>query len=150
MAANIEIEAKVLISEKDYYNIVERFEDKIIKEYEQVNYYIDTNDFKLKKLGIGLRIRYCFNIYTMTIKCPLSEGLLEKDQDISKEVYKSFKYENKFPDGSIKNFLLMLGLNVDSLSIVTSLKTERYDIDYNGGLLSLDKNTYNNFVKNFK
>ena len=37
MAANIEIEAKVLISEKDYYNIVERFEDKIIKEYEQVN-----------------------------------------------------------------------------------------------------------------
>ena len=35
MAANIEIEAKVLISEKDYYNIVERFEDKIIKEYEQ-------------------------------------------------------------------------------------------------------------------
>ena len=48
MAANIEIEAKVLISEKDYYNIVERFEDKIIKEYEQVNYYIDTNDFMLK------------------------------------------------------------------------------------------------------
>ena len=40
----------------------------------------------------------------------------------------------------------MLGLNVDSLSIVTSLKTERYDIDYNGGLLSLDKNTYNNIV----
>ena len=32
MAANIEIEAKVLISEKDYYNIVERFEDKIIKD----------------------------------------------------------------------------------------------------------------------
>ena len=91
MAANIEIEAKVLISEKDYYNIVERFEDKIIKEYEQVNYYIDTNDFKLKKLGIGLRIRYCFNIYTMTIKCPLSEGLLEKDQIITKEAYLNFK-----------------------------------------------------------
>ena len=148
MAANIEIEAKVLISEKDYYNIVERFEDKIIKEYEQVNYYIDTNDFKLKKLGIGLRIRYCFNIYTMTIKCPLSEGLLEKDQIITKEAYLNFKNNNVFPEGSLKEFISMLGINIEELSILAHLRTLRKECDDGNPetTFSIDKNTYNKIV----
>ena len=146
MSNNIEIEGKILVTETEFESLLKYFkrtdEDKIV----QINHYIDSQDQQLRKLGFALRIREKINRYVLTLKTPLSEGLLEKDQDISKEVYKSFKYENKFPDGSIKNFLLMLGLNVDSLSIVTSLKTERYDIDYNGGLLSLDKNTYNNIV----
>lgn len=148
MAANIEIEAKVLISEKDYYNIVERFEDKIIKEYEQVNYYIDTNDFKLKKLGIGLRIRYCFNIYTMTIKCPLSEGLLEKDQIITKEAYLNFKNNNVFPEGSLKEFISMLGINIEELLILAHLRTLRKECDDGNPetTFSIDKNTYNKIV----
>ena len=140
MSNNIEIEGKILVTETEFESLLKYFkrtdEDKIV----QINHYIDSQDQQLRKLGFALRIREKINRYVLTLKTPLSEGLLEKDQDISKEVYKSFKYENKFPDGSIKNFLLMLGLNVDSLSIVTSLKTERYDIDYNGGLLSLDKN----------
>lgn len=146
MSNNIEIEGKILVTETEFESLLKYFkrtdEDKIV----QINHYIDSQDQQLRKLGFALRIREKINHYVLTLKTPLSEGLLEKDQDISKEVYKSFKYENKFPDGSIKNFLLMLGLNVDSLSIVTSLKTERYDIDYNGGLLSLDKNTYNNII----
>ena len=132
MSNNIEIEGKILVTETEFESLLKYFkrtdEDKIV----QINHYIDSQDQQLRKLGFALRIREKINRYVLTLKTPLSEGLLEKDQDISKEVYKSFKYENKFPDGSIKNFLLMLGLNVDSLSIVTSLKTERYDIDYNG------------------
>ena len=57
MAANIEIEAKVLIKKEEYETFLKHFKDKITEQYEQTNYYIDTKDFKLKQLGIGLRIR---------------------------------------------------------------------------------------------
>ena len=48
MATNIEIEAKVLISEKEYNNVLNHFKDRVIKEYDQINHYIDSDDLALK------------------------------------------------------------------------------------------------------
>ena len=84
MATNIEIEAKVLISEKEYNNVLNHFKDRVIKEYDQINHYIDSDDLALKKLGIGCRIREKDNTYTLTLKAPMAEGLLEKDEVLNK------------------------------------------------------------------
>jgi uncharacterized protein YjbK len=76
MATNIEIEAKVLIEEEGFEKIKKLYEDYANSAYIQTNYYIDTPDFLLRKNGVGLRIRSFENKYVMTLKTPLSEGLL--------------------------------------------------------------------------
>ena len=145
MAANIEIEAKVLIKKEEYETFLKHFKDKITEQYEQTNYYIDTKDFKLKQLGIGLRIRNVKDSYTLTLKAPMSEGLLEKDQIIDKKTSDEAIENNIFPEGNIKEFVKMLGINVDELKVLANLKTLRTEIDDGDSetKLSADKNDYN-------
>lgn len=148
MAANIEIEAKVLIKEEEYHNFLKLFNDKITKQYEQTNYYIDTEDFKLKQLGIGLRIRCVESTYTLTLKAPMAEGLLEKDQLINKETFEKAIKSNAFPEGNIKEFVTMLGINTKELKILATLKTFRTEIDdgNEATTFSADKNEYSEIV----
>lgn len=145
MAANIEIEAKVLITPEEYLKITEFYESDIVKEFEQVNYYIDTKDFSLKQLGIGLRIRLIDNGYVLTLKAPMAEGLLEKDQTISKDDYKKLSKKETFPEGNIKEFVKMIGVNPNSLIILAKLITHRIEIDdtKHSARISIDKNDYN-------
>lgn len=142
MANNIEIEAKALVSEKDYKKFIERFKKEAEESYSQTNFYIDDKNMSLIKHGIALRVRKK-DSYELTLKTPLSEGLLEKNQDITEKEFTDFKEHKKFPEGDIKRFLTMLGFSIDNLYIITSLSTIRSDIKYCDGLLSLDKNTYN-------
>ena len=84
----------------------------------------------------------------MKIKCPLSEGLLEKDQIITKEAYLNFKNNSVFPEGSLKEFISMLGINIEELSILAHLRTLRKECDDGNPetTFSIDKNTYNKIV----
>lgn len=142
MATNIEIEAKVLIEKEGFDKIKQLYEDYANSAYIQTNYYIDTPDFLLRRNGIGLRIRCFENKYVMTLKTPLSEGLLEKTENISKEEYRAMRDKNVFPENKIKSFLIMLGFEIETLKILTSLKTERIDIAFETGIFSIDKNEY--------
>ena len=142
MATNIEIEAKVLIEEEGFEKIKQLYEDYANSAYIQTNYYIDTPNFDLRKNGVGLRIRSYENKYVMTLKTPLSEGLLEKTETISKEEYKEMRDSNVFPDNKIKSFLIMLGFEIEQLKILTKLRTERIDISFETGLFSIDRNEY--------
>jgi len=149
MATNIEIEAKVLINEKEYNRVKSYYKNNVDKEYNQINHYIDTNELSLKKMGIGLRIREKDNLYTLTLKAPLAEGLLEKDEELSFEQFNAFKKNNIFPDSKNADFIRMLGVNPEDLKILTSLTTYRLEINTNdkeGYEFSIDKNTYNNKV----
>lgn len=141
MASNaIEIEAKVLITPEDYKKLMKHF--PYAPRYIQTNYYIDSPDRVISKEGFALRIREKEGIYELTLKTPLSQGLLEKNCTISKEVFTKFAKEQVFPKGGTENFLRMLDIPVEELKILTSLTTERIDIEYQGGLLSIDRNTY--------
>ncbi len=148
MATNIEIEAKVLINEKEYNNVLDIFKSKIIKTYTQTNYYIDTDNLDLKKIGVGLRIRELDGRYTLTLKAPMSEGLLEKDEHLSLDVFKAFQKSNLFPEAHIADFIRMLGVDTKELKIQTSLVTLRNEVSYEDATyeFSVDKNTYNDVV----
>lgn len=145
MSDNIEIEAKILISEAQYNKAINIISDEIYHRFIQTNYYIDTKNFFLHNLGCSLRIRKKDN-FELTLKAPLSEGLLEKSQIISSEAYKNFAKSKIFPDGDIKKFLMIIGINIDELSIITSLTTDRIELPYNDGTLCIDKNEYNEQV----
>jgi uncharacterized protein YjbK len=144
MSNAIEIEAKALVKKEDYEKLVKRFAGA--KSYEQTNYYIDNEEGLLRKEGVALRIREKEGLYEMTLKTPLSEGLLEKNCSWTKERFEGFMKKGQFPDGDIKRFLTMLDVDVSTLKVLASLTTKRIDIDYEGGKLSLDENHYSGLV----
>ncbi len=143
MSTNIEIEAKALVNEKDFNKFVKHFSKTNNKSYVQVNYYIDDVDLSLANHGISLRVRKKKDEYELTLKTPLSEGLLEKNQNLKQIDFDLLQKNKKFPDGDIKRFLTMLGMDISIMRIMTSLTTTRIDIEYKDGLLSLDRNEYN-------
>lgn len=144
MSNAIEIEVKVLLDEKDYQKLMTIFNGN--PAYTQTNYYIDNDEGQLRKEGLGLRIREKNGLYEMTLKTPLSQGLLEKNCAWTKEQFDSFKGRKPFPEGDIKRFLTMMDIDTSTLYIKTSLTTKRMDVPYEGGKLSIDENHYSNIT----
>jgi len=144
MSNAIEIEAKCLITHEEYRALVKLFAEA--DRYTQTNYYIDTDKRALAAAGIALRIREKAGQYELTLKTPLSQGLLEKSVPITMNEFCSFRDFDEFPKCDLTRFLTMLDFNVAELKILTSLTTERVDVDYEGGLLSIDRNAYSGQV----
>lgn len=146
MSEHIEIEAKVLLLKEEYESIIDYLGLTRYKKVSQTNYYIDTSDSFLKKNGIALRVREKSDQFELTLKTPLSEGLLEKNETMSWRDFDLLKEKNFFPEGGIKKFLAILGVDVDDLKILTSLTTERIEIKYKDSTISVDKNRYSDIV----
>lgn len=140
MSNAIEIEAKALVGPTDYEKLRSLYKD--YPSYTQTNYYVDDDSFLLRKEGFALRVREKEGLYEMTLKTPLSQGLLEKNCAWSKATFEAFEKDGIFPDGDIKRFLTMLDIDVSTLRIKTSLTTCRVDVPYLNGKLSIDKNDY--------
>lgn len=145
MAKEIEIEIKSLINNDEYNKIVSYFNNYESVSYTQINYYIDTPNLSLIKLKDGLRIRKKEE-YKITYKTPLNEGVLEINQKINEEDFLIFKNSFIFPEGEVKEYMINKNINVNELKILSILTTFRIDIKYKNGLLSIDKNTYNNVI----
>src|SRR5574344_1500630 len=79
MFSNIEIEAKVLLTKSEYDKVYESLNMKPDQTYAQTNFYIDSPERILKDVDVALRIREKKGKYVLTMKTPLSEGLLEKN-----------------------------------------------------------------------
>lgn len=140
MSNAIEIEAKALVSKADYEKLALKYMKYGV--YTQTNHYIDSTDDILSKEKLALRIREKKNVFEMTLKVPLSQGLLEKNCSWTKETFKDFRDKGIFPDGDIKKMLTMLDIDTSKLGIITSLVTDRIDVPYENGKLSIDKNSY--------
>lgn len=144
MSNAIEIEAKALVTQDEYRTLVKAFPSA--ERYIQTNYYIDTDARTLAAAGVALRIREKAGQYELTVKTPLSQGLLEKNIVITMNEFCALRDFGEFPKCDIKRFLTMLDFNVEELKILTSLSTERIDQEYEGGLLSIDRNSYSGKV----
>ncbi len=151
MKSNIEIEAKVLLTEEEYDTLVEYLHLERYKRIKQINHYIDTPDRKLKNNDFALRVRE-LDDFTLTLKTPLSEGLLEKNQSLTWREYDDLEDKNVFPNGDIKDFLENCGFKVSELKVLASLTTYRIEYEYKSSLLSLDENSYgeHNEIKDFE
>ena len=136
---NIEIEYKVLVSQKDLDKLKEYFNNNQFqyKYYEQVNTYFDTVDFKLKTKKVSLRIRNIENEnkYLLTLKEKAKEGRLETDF-IVKDNQKS-----SIPTQIIQT-IESYGFNFEEVNEIAKLKTIRYEYKYNNCLICLDYNYY--------
>ncbi len=144
MSNAIEIEAKALVGKEEYDKLVRLFPQ--CPRYLQTNYYIDSDDRDLAKSGIALRIREKAGMLELTLKTPLSQGKLEKSVPISFNDFAALRDFGQFPKNDLRRFLTMLDFDVEKLKILTSLSTERLDVEYDGGMISIDKNSYSGQV----
>ncbi len=142
---NIEIEAKVLLSKRDYQKLLENmtFNDQVKI---QKNYYLDSEDRVLKKYGMAVRLRQREGKNKLTLKAPLAEGLLTKNQELSDDEANALINNNLFPRGDISDFLDILNIDVNKLLILAQLTTERKEGTYEGLDINISKNTYSDTV----
>ena len=98
MHSNIEIEAKVLLQKEQYEQVVSYLHLERYKKIKQTNHYIDSTTRVLRDNDFALRVREKDD-FVLTLKTPLSEGLLEKNQTLSWREYDALEDESIFPAG---------------------------------------------------
>lgn len=142
---NIEIEAKVLLSKKDYQKLLENLPfDQNVKI--QKNYFLDSSDRIMKKYGMTMRLRQRDGQNKLTMKAPLAEGLLDKSQTLDDRETESLIQSNLFPRGDIADFLDILHIDPTKFKILAELTTERREGVYNGFEINISKNIYSDSV----
>ena len=142
---NIEIEAKVLLSKKDYERLLTNIPfNPQVKVQE--NYFLDSEDRELKKYGMLVRLRRREGRNKLTMKAPLSEGLLDKSQMLTDEETNALLENNIFPRGDILDFLEILHIDSARFQVLAELTTERYEGIYEGFEINISKNIYSGTV----
>ena len=142
---NIEIEAKVLLSKKDYERLLANIPfNPQVKVQE--NYFLDSEDRELKKYGMLVRLRRREGRNKLTMKAPLSEGLLDKRQMLTDEETNALLENNIFPRGDILDFLEILHIDSSRFQVLAELTTERYEGIYEGFEINISKNIYSGTV----
>lgn len=138
---NIEIEAKVLLNKRDYEKLIKQlpFNEEVKV---QKNYFLDSEDRMLKKYGIIVRLRQREGRNKLTMKAPLSEGLLEKSQMLTDKDANALIKSNLFPRGEVYDFLDILHINPVQFKILAELTTERREATYGTSSINISKNYY--------
>jgi len=142
MEKSLEIESKCLLTENEYLVLLDSFNGE---KYSQTNYYFDTEDFELKRNGFSLRIRTKNNYAEATVKEDTLEGKIETNFNISfgevEDILNGKKALFSVISTAIPKYFAQ-----KPLVLKGSLTTERIDLPYKNGLLSLDKNYYRNII----
>ena len=142
MSQEIEIEFKNLLNQHEYNKLLTELPfpcEGIV----QTNHYFETKDFSLKQHGAALRIREKSGKYTLTLKEPHPEGLLETHDTLTEREVELWLNGTPLMKENVGNQLRSLGIVPTELKLFGSLTTERREVKDRGVLLVLDYSTYN-------
>ncbi|MBU8906906.1 CYTH domain-containing protein [Desertibacillus haloalkaliphilus] len=143
MSQEIEIEVKNLITTTEFNRIVTALQLKSSDFKQQINHYFDTADFSLKRHQAALRIREKHGQAILTLKQPHSVGLLETHQQLEHSEAIHAIETGQLPDGEVvKQINDSFPINLNDLSCLGTLTTDRAELPYADGLLVIDKSTY--------
>lgn len=142
MKQHIEIEFKNLLTKESFKRISQFFQIESNTFISQHNHYFDTNHFDLKKQNSALRIREKQETFELTLKQPATEGLLESNQIILKKEAEAFLNKGRFPKGEIQKIIIQAGLNPLEFKCFGTLRTDRAEKNYRGGVIVLDHSFY--------
>lgn len=142
MGKEIEIEMKQLLTKKQFDTLCQAFQIEAGDFALQTNYYFDTPAFSLKKLRMALRIREKNGSFTLTLKEPHQDGILETNQRITREAAMKLLANESFIDGEVKDALANKRLPLRSIQYLGKIQTNRAEIRYNEGILVFDHSSY--------
>jgi uncharacterized protein YjbK len=144
MKQELEIEFKNLLTEEEFHRLSSHFSVKADDFITQENHYFDTPEFSLKDNSSALRIRKKQHAYTLTLKQPHLDGLLESHQVLSAEEADRLIEGTVKVTGDIAGLLEQQGINPSGIVYFGSLTTKRAEFSYKNGLLVLDHSFYLN------
>lgn len=140
---SVEIEFKTMITEKDFLRLQTYFQFQTSDFHLQENHYYDTEDARLRKMHWGLRIRLLADHGELTLKTPLTEGLLETTDRLSLDEAHNYVKKQQLPTiGTVADYLIAHGLSPEDLRETACLKTSRAEGRILEGLLALDESWY--------
>ncbi|GGF15346.1 CYTH domain-containing protein [Halobacillus andaensis] len=142
MSQEIEIEFKNLLTEEEYVKLYEDLSFESVELIEQTNYYFETEDFKLKQVGAALRIRRKKDTWTLTLKQPHSEGLLETHDVLTQDDVNQWMISRPTSAEHVEKQLRELGVSIDELKYMGSLMTRRKEQEYKNTTVVLDHSFY--------
>ena len=140
-----EFESRSMLSEEKYFEIASDFyrQNVYLKVKTQRNQYFDTEDLYLTNHNIVLRIRISQKGALLTLKTQESDGhCKEVSQKISYFQHKAIVEKSHFPKGSIKLYLMSLGIPLLSIKFICEMKTKRTQIDEKNYNYCVDENEY--------
>ncbi|MCM3399206.1 MULTISPECIES: CYTH domain-containing protein [Oceanobacillus] len=142
MTQEIEIEFKNLLEKEEYDQLLNSIpfpsEGKL-----QINHYFETKEFSLKELGCAIRIREKDGKYTLTLKEPHPDGLLETHDLLTEQEALNWMNGTIIPKVNTSKQLLKKNIQPEKLTYYGSLSTLRREVPYQDVLLVLDYSTYN-------
>lgn len=142
MSTNNEIEFKQILDQDTYSKIYELY-FKNQSPFKQTNFYIDTENFKLKQHQAALRIRVKDYMYEMTLKVPAEVGLTEYNHSVNIEPELDMSLQLSQLPNDIRNILEQdFNILENELKVLGNLTTYRLETDYQNELLVLDKSEY--------
>ncbi|MBA2872132.1 uncharacterized protein YjbK [Anoxybacillus calidus] len=142
MKQELEIEFKNLLTKEEFITLKEAFQVSDEAFIYQENHYFDTQQFSLKEKGAALRIRLKNGSYTLTLKQPHKEGLLETHESLTKEEAYSLLHGQAMLKGEMSEIIKSLGIEPEHIQYFGTLATYRAQFDYKGGILVLDHSHY--------
>lgn len=143
MSEQLEIEFKNMLTASEYQKLLLYFQAKEKSFFFQENHYYDTIHEDLKHLRCGLRIRIMPNSAELTLKTPLGDHLLETTDPLSLKTAKELISKNSIlQTGAVAKKLQSLKVDPDSVQLIGSLKTKRFEKETKDGLFVLDHSFY--------
>ena len=141
MSQEIEIEFKNLLNIQEYNQLAEDLFSQT-EAIEQTNYYFETPAFDLKENGSALRIRKKNGTYTLTLKEPHPDGLLETHDQLTEKEFLSWTAGTPSKAPNVTAQLKQMSIDALALDYLGSMVTFRKEIPYQNTLLVLDKSIY--------
>ncbi|MCF3942084.1 CYTH domain-containing protein [Oceanobacillus alkalisoli] len=142
MAQEIEIEFKNLLTKAEFDTLLETF--PFPKEpIKQTNHYFETENLELKKHHSALRIREKNGEFTLTLKEPFGDSLLETHDQLTQKEAASWLNGKPAPKKNVGKQLEQLEVDFTDLKYFGELSTERWEYQNKDTLYVLDYSTYN-------
>lgn len=143
MNQEVEIELKNLLTKEEFQDLMNYFSIPETSFTTQTNYYFDTDADTLKKNGSALRIRKKQNTYTLTLKQPHGEDLMEFSDTLTEDEARHMIEGTKTPESEVlRHIEKTFEIQPSSLHCSGSLMTSRHERPYESGLLVLDHSKY--------
>ena len=142
MAKELEIEYKNMLTKEEYLTLLDYFNYSSEDAFSQVNHYFDTKDFQLKHNRTALRIRERDNYWECTLKKPAPVGKFEITDPLNEQQAEAMLNLQSFDAPEVEAELQELGIAWRDLQSIGSLRTNRIEFEFLGGLLVLDHSTY--------
>lgn len=137
---HLEIEFKNMLNYESY-ALLKSLYFKDVSPFTQTNFYMDTEDFKLRDKHISLRIRDAGKVKEMTLKIPQQIGVMEYNIPLDDSLLTQDFFEVETLSEPIRSELIRRDIHAP-LKVFGALSTERMETEYESGLLVLDASAY--------